>query len=143
MKKIIKTEEEWKEILTPEEYSVLREKSTEPAFAGKYYKHKEKGVYLCSACGNKLFSSEAKYDSGTGWPSFWQPVSEERVETAPDLSYNMKRVEVKCSSCGSHLGHVFDDLPRLPRGKAGGPQPTGKRFCINSVALKFRKNEKG
>ncbi len=132
IKKIIKSENEWKNFLSPEEYHVLREKGTEPPFTGKYYHHFEKGVYLCAACGNELFDSNSKYDSGSGWPSFFQPVSNDNIEIEPDFSYGMRRIEVKCSACGSHLGHVFND----------GPKPTGLRYCINSISLKFKKKDK-
>ena len=125
--KVIKTDEEWRQILTPEQYKVLREKGTELAFTGKYYNHKGKGVYVCAACGNELFSSEAKFNSGTGWPSFWEPISEQHVEIGTDYGFFMTRNEVVCSKCGGHLGHVFRD----------GPQPTGLRYCINSVSLNF------
>ncbi|MBI2514678.1 peptide-methionine (R)-S-oxide reductase MsrB [Candidatus Wolfebacteria bacterium] len=127
--KITKTEEEWKKELTPEEYRILREKGTEPAFSGEYYKSKEAGVYLCRACGEKLFSSDTKFDSGTGWPSFTEPMNRENIELKEDISFGMRRTEVLCKKCGSHLGHVFDD----------GPQPTGKRFCVNSLSLKLDK----
>ncbi|MDW7731078.1 MAG: peptide-methionine (R)-S-oxide reductase MsrB [Methanolobus sp.] len=129
--KIEKSEEEWKQILSRDQFLVLRQKGTEPAFAGKYYDLKEKGTYLCAACGQELFSSEDKYDSGSGWPSFTKPISEDRVIRQEDNSYFMKRTEVLCSRCGSHLGHVFDD----------GPEPTGERFCMNSISLDFRKEE--
>lgn len=107
---------------------MLREKGTEPAFTGKYYQNKKKGVYLCAGCGQELFDSDTKFDSGTGWPSFWAPISKNRVIRKPDNSYSMQRTEVLCSRCGGHLGHVFDD----------GPAPTGKRFCINSISLDFK-----
>lgn len=126
-KKEMKTNEEWKRILTAEQYRVLREKGTEPAFTGKYYDNHETGMYHCGACGAPIFSSSEKYDSGSGWPSFWKAVDESKVELVKDLSYGTKRVEVLCGPCGSHLGHVFDD----------GPAPTGTRYCINSCALDF------
>jgi peptide-methionine (R)-S-oxide reductase len=127
--RIRKSEEEWQEELTPDQYQVMRQKGTERPFTGKYYDAKDPGVYRCAACGNELFSSETKYESGTGWPSFWAPIDVDKVETHTDLSFDMRRTEVVCGHCGSHLGHVFDD----------GPDPTGKRYCINSVALELEK----
>lgn len=127
--KIIKTEEEWKKELPEDVCFIMREKGTERPFTGKYYKHKEKGTYVCAACGNELFSSDAKFESGTGWPSFFDAIEKGNIETKEDLTGGMVRTEVLCARCGGHLGHVFDD----------GPQPTGKRFCINSKALDFKK----
>ena len=130
-KKIVKSDEEWKKELTPEQYRVMREKGTEPPFSGKYLAPEGNGVYRCLACGNELFSSGAKFDSGTGWPSFFKPIAEGSVEMETDSSLGMERQEAVCSRCGSHLGHVFDD----------GPQPTGRRYCMNSVALKLEEKE--
>lgn len=124
--------------LTPEQYHIMREKGTEPAFSGKYLENKEKGMYLCAACGQELFSSDTKYESGTGWPSFFKPASDKSVQTEPDKSLGMERTEVKCSRCGVHLGHVFDDGPKSV---SNGRQATGKRFCINSLALDFKEDK--
>jgi peptide-methionine (R)-S-oxide reductase len=130
-KKVVKTDEEWRQQLTPEQYRVARMKGTERPFTGEYHDSKEKGVYQCAACGSELFSSDAKFDAGCGWPSFTQPSAEDNVSTQIDTSHGMTRVEVLCGSCESHLGHVFDD----------GPQPTHQRYCINSVVLKLAKEE--
>ena len=129
--KDMKTEEQWKQELTAEQYRVLRECGTEPAFTGKYYKHKEDGTYVCAACGAKLFSSDTKYDSGSGWPSFYAAIDKEAIKEEVDTSYGMRRIEIKCAACDSHLGHVFPD----------GPNPTGMRYCVNSVSLDFEKAE--
>lgn len=129
--KIVKAEEEWKKQLTPEQFYVCRQKGTETAFTGEYWNCKEKGIYRCVCCGSDLFSADSKFDSGTGWPSFWAPVAQESVKTEEDNSLFMRRVEVLCSKCDAHLGHVFDD----------GPPPTNLRYCINSVSLKLAKKE--
>lgn len=126
-----KTEEEWKKELTPEQYRVLREKGTEPAFTGAYWNEHGKGMYHCVACGQELFSSDTKFDSGTGWPSFDRPLAEGRVKEVVDASHGMQRTEVVCARCGSHLGHVFNDGPE---------ETTGMRYCINSCSLKMEKH---
>ena len=123
------SEDKWKTKLTKEQYHVLREKGTEPAFTGKYWNNHEKGIYKCAACGAPLFTSDKKFDSGTGWPSFYEPYDEANIEEKPDTSYGMKRTEVLCKNCGGHLGHVFDDVPKNK----------GCRYCINSISLDFKK----
>jgi peptide-methionine (R)-S-oxide reductase len=129
--KVVKTEDEWKRELEPAAFQVLRKKGTERAFTGKYWNNHESGVYVCAGCGLPVFGSAEKFDSGTGWPSFWQPVEPSHVATEEDRSFFMTRTEVHCARCGGHLGHVFDD----------GPEPTGLRYCINSVSLDFRPGE--
>ena len=129
--KIHKTEQEWKQQLTPEQFQVTRKKGTERAFSGAYHNNKEKGIYKCICCGTELFTSETKYDSGTGWPSFWEPIKAENVAYEEDRSFFMVRTEVLCATCGAHLGHVFSD----------GPRPTGQRYCMNSASLQFVKSE--
>ncbi len=126
-----KTDEEWKKQLDPQQYKVLRKKVTEPAFTGKYLHNKETGVYVCAGCGAELFSSDTKYDSGSGWPSFWTALARDNILEVSDRTLGMERIEIVCKKCGGHLGHVFDD----------GPKPTGLRYCVNSLSLDFKKKD--
>jgi len=130
--RIEKTDAQWRKELTPEQYKVMREKGTEPAFTGAYVDNHEKGMYKCAACGEPLFDSDTKFESGSGWPSFFKPLSADAVETEEDRTHGMRRTEVMCKKCGAHLGHVFDD----------GPKPTGQRYCVNSISLDFEKKDR-
>ena len=130
---VVKTEQEWRATLTPEQFAVLRKKGTERAFSGRLWDNHEAGTYVCAACANPVFSSDTKFESGTGWPSFWAPLSEKSVRTEEDNSFFSRRTEVLCRRCGGHLGHVFDD----------GPKPTGQRYCMNSVSMNFVKRQQG
>ncbi len=130
--KVVKTDEEWKKILTPEQYNVLRHKGTERAFSGKYWDQKEDGSYYCAGCGTLLFTSKTKFDSGCGWPSFYDSIDHSKIDLHDDNTFGMRRIEVTCKKCGGHLGHVFPD----------GPAPTGQRYCINSASLNFKKTDK-
>ncbi len=129
--RIEKSDAQWKKELPPDVYHIMREKGTEAPFSGKYYRHKEKGTYICAACGNELFDSRTKFDSGSGWPSFYEPISDTAIESESDPTHSMERTEIHCSRCGGHLGHVFTD----------GPAPTGLRYCINSKSLKLSTEE--
>lgn len=130
--KVVKTEEDWKKTLTPEQYYILREKGTDYPFKGKYYLHKEKGMYVCAACGNELFTSDMKFDSDCGWPSFDKEIAGGKIKQIVDKSHGMVRIEIVCAKCDGHLGHIFDD----------GPTITGKRYCVNSTSIDFKKGEK-
>ena len=130
-KKVVKSEEDWKKELTPEQYAICRMKGTERPFTGEYYKTKTPGVYTCSCCGAELFDSETKYESGSGWPSFYAPTGDGKIAEETDSSHGMRRTEIMCNNCGAHLGHVFPD----------GPKPTGLRYCVNSVSLKLKPKE--
>lgn len=131
-RRIEKTDAQWRKELTPEQYKVMREKGTERAFTGAYVDNHEKGMYKCAACGEPLFDSDTKFESGSGWPSFFKPLSVDAVETEEDRTHGMRRTEVMCKKCGAHLGHVFDD----------GPKPTGQRYCVNSISLDFEKKDR-